>query len=550
MALKTPIIAIVGRPNVGKSTLFNRILGEKKAVVEDIAGVTRDRNYAYVEKYEVDFMIVDTGGFDRLSDRDEIQQQVVEQAMAAVEEADIILAVFDGLDGLHPADEEVVGILRRYEKPIIYLVNKVDGDELSAITAEFYQLGISDIQNASALHGHGVNRIVKHCLKTLPNYKALVSSAKSKREKEKLAAEIEIERNKKYIEEVEELIKNEEEIIEEDSSEKKEEVEEEQFFAPVFFEGGDANDSVVENSVRQYEKDFSVKKPIKTAGNLALQQEQEPLPEIDYNDLKSIRIAIVGKPNVGKSTLLNTLTGEKRALTSPIAGTTRDPLDVLLTRDGVDYRIVDTAGLRKKGRISDRIEKYSAMRSIRVISESDVALVLIDAEVGPTEQDAKIIGIAHDQGKGLVLIVNKWDKIKKTHRSAKDFEQNLRDTFKFVTYAPIIYISALSGKRCPKVIETANMVANQRNMRIPTSRLNRTLQKAFRRNSPAFYRGREVKLYFAAQVSTSPPRLALFLNFPKEIHFSYLRYLKNNVRREFGFIGTDVKFSLRKKNQT
>lgn len=547
MALKTPIIAIVGRPNVGKSTLFNRVLGEKRAVVEDIPGVTRDRNYAYIEKYAIDCMIVDTGGFDKLSERDNIQQQVVDQALAAVEEADIILAVFDGQDGLHPGDEEVVSILRRYDKPTIYLVNKVDGIELSGVTAEFYQLGISEIEHASALHGRGVNDIIKLCLKTLPNYKALVDSAKAKREKEKLAAQIEIERNRKYIEEVAELIKNEEAIAKgaedkpKEDSKEEEKVEEEQFFAPVFFEGDDA---------KKYEKEFSVKKPVKAHGNLALKEEQEPLPEIDYNDLTNIRIAIVGKPNVGKSTLLNTLTGEKRALTSPEAGTTRDPLDVLITREGIDYRIVDTAGLRKQGRISERIEKLSAMRSIRAISECDVALIVMDAEQGPTEQDAKIIGLAHDQGKGIVLVVNKWDKITKNHKSVKEFEQKLRDTFKFATYAPIVYISALSGKRCPKVITTANMVANQRNMRIPTSRLNRTLQKAFRRKSPAFYRGREVKLYFAAQVSTSPPRLALFLNFPKEIHFSYLRYLKNNVRREFGFIGTDVKFSLRKKNQT
>ena len=545
MAIKTPILAIVGRPNVGKSTLFNRVLGEKRAVVEDYPGVTRDRNYAYVDKYEITFLLVDTGGFEDVPS-DDIQTQVVEQAKTAIEEADIVLVIFDGIAGFQPGDEDIVTLLRRYKKPVIYIVNKVDGKEHSAITADFYQLGISDLIPLSALHGRGISDAIARALSELPNYNALVASAVTARQKEKMAAEIEMARNAAYMAEIESEIAKEdgyEPVIEQERE--KLVYPDEEFFAPVFFDND--NDQVF----REYEKEFAVRQPVKleNTGNLALKLEDQ-LPEIDVAPLELVKLAIIGRPNVGKSTLLNTLCGEKRALTSPIAGTTRDPLDVTITRDGLKFRIVDTAGLRKQGRISDRVERLSTMRSIHAISDCDVALVLIDAERGPSEQDAKIIGLAHDHGKGILLVVNKWDLLEKDYKSVKKFETQIRDTFKFAPYAPIVFISALTGRRCPKVIEAARFVAEQRTMRISTSNLNRILQKAFKKNQPAFYRGREVKLYFSAQVAVAPPRIALFLNFPKEIHFSYLRYLKNAIREEFKFIGTDIKLSLRKKNAT
>ena len=268
---------------------------------------------------------------------------------------------------------------------------------------------------------------------------------------------------------------------------------------------------------------------------------QEPMK------IGNIKVALIGRPNVGKSTLLNTLTGEQRAITSPIAGTTRDSINMELVRDGQKFTLIDTAGLRKKARIGDRLEQYSVLRSLRAITECDVAVVVLDASTGPSEQDAKIVGLAHEEGKGIVLVVNKWDLLEKDHLSVKAFEQNIRDVFKFTPYAPLLFISAMSGRRCPRVIEAVTSVAYSRAKSITTYQLNKVLTRAIKRKNPPIVRGRPIKLFFGTQVENCPPRFVLFFNYPESVHFSYLRYLKNCLREAFGFEGTDIKLVCRKR---
>ncbi|MCL4145657.1 UNVERIFIED_CONTAM: hypothetical protein GTU68_016368 [Idotea baltica] len=441
MALRTPIIAILGRPNVGKSSLFNRIYGRQKAIVEDQPGVTRDRNYAKVDRYEFPFYLVDTGGFD-IEGKEDLSDEIRIQARLAAEEADHVLVVFDASQGVQAADSEIIDLLRSSNTPRTYLANKCDGVEQDGLVADFYSLGVDEVVPISALHRRGVKELVPRMLEGLPNYTALKTGS-----------------------------------------------------------------------------------------------------------LDQIRLAIIGRPNVGKSTLVNTLLGERRAITSDIAGTTRDSLDLELTRDGQDYVIVDTAGLRKKARISEEVERFSTLRSLRAINESDVSVILLDATQGPTEQDAKIVGLAHDAGRGIVLVVNKWDAIEKDHKSVKKFKDQVRQTFKFTPYAPIIFASALSGKRCPKIVEVAKQVAEARIRKIPTAALNETLTKAMRRRTPPVVRGRILKLFYASQVEIAPPRVLLFFNYPQSVHFSYLRFLKNAIREDFDFPGCDIKLVCRKRER-
>ncbi len=558
MSRKPPIIAIVGRPNVGKSTLFNRVYGERKAVVEDIPGVTRDRNYAFVEKFSIPFSLIDTGGFEAVVE-EEMQAYIVEQAMVAAEEADLILVLFDGKAGLQPGDSEVMGALRKFDKPIRYVVNKCDGLEQVGLTADFYSLGIDKLYNLSALHGRGVREFIEDTLQSFPFYENLKQSFEAKIAREKYLADkakAEWDAAQKALEGVEDADETAEDELEGDLeegslSEGPELSEtEETSFAPVFFSDGDARselDYVRSNKVLELSK--STPNPVfdgSAVRDLDAFEDAEGLREF-VPDLAEIKVAIIGRPNAGKSTLLNTLTGEQRAVTSPVAGTTRDALDLKIRRDGQDYVLIDTAGLRKKSKISDQIERYSVIRALNVVSACDVALVVIDGVRGPSEQDAKIIGLAHDQGKGIVIVVNKWDLVKKDHRTVKEYEQKIRVAFKFSPYAPIVFVSALTGRRCPKVIETVRLVARERVKSIKTSYLNMVLKKAMRRGQQPTYRGQAVKLFFAAQVSSSPPRLALYFNYPKEVHFSYLRFLKNAIRAEFGFHGTDIKLVCRRR---
>ncbi|MCC6932268.1 MAG: ribosome biogenesis GTPase Der [Deltaproteobacteria bacterium] len=539
-----PIIAIVGRPNVGKSTLFNRVVGENKAIVEDLPGVTRDRNYALVENYSFPFYLVDTGGYDT-DNTDPLQKRVVEQTMVAVDEADIILCLFDGNTGLQAGDEEIVSILRGYNKTIFYYVNKCDGKEQEEKIYDFYALGVSELKDLSAKYGRNINDVVEETLKTLPDYEEQARRTKEKRERlqaQQEDMELEIQRELAALN-----TDDEDEELEDDGGDFEfsdgpgEGDSVEPRFAPVFTPGGEWE------SENDYLKENRLTKLAPSKGSASTEEEQEEEKQEEVIALDLIKIALVGKPNVGKSTLYNTLLGEERVITSDIAGTTRDSVDTPLKRDGQDYLLVDTAGLRKKARVTDNVEHYSTLRALKALSAADVCVLVIDALEGVSEQDTKIAGLAHDQGLGLVICINKWDAVEKTHHSVHEFTLDVRDKLKFARYAPIIYISALSGRRCPRVLDTAKEVAYARQRRIPTGKLNRILKRVHERTSAPTYRGLVLKFYFAAQVAVAPPRIALFFNFTRGVHFSYLRALKNAIRDEFGFVGSDIKLSVRRK---
>ncbi len=435
-----PILAIVGRPNVGKSTLFNRIAGGKKAIVWDEPGVTRDRNYADVEWEESAFTLIDTGGFEPAS-KDRIFIQMREQCRLAMDEADVILLMMDGKEGLTPSDKEIVDILRRLNKPVFYIVNKIDGPKHEEKALEFYGLGVEPIYSISAEHGYGVNGLVDEVIEALPS----------------LA-------EKKWDEEV-------------------------------------------------------------------------------------TRVAVVGRPNVGKSSLINQLLGYKRVLVDEAPGTTRDAIDTLFERDGRRYALIDTAGIRRKSRISLRLEKYSIVEALRTIDRSDVALLLLDSREGVTDQDARIGGFIHDKGKGCILVVNKWDLVEKDSQTMVRYEREVRENLKYLAYAPILFISALTGQRVRKVLDVVDLVSEQTEKRIPTSPLNKYFGEWVEKIPPPLYKGRSVKLNYITQVSTAPPTFVIYANFPDGIHFSYERYLMNQMRGTWGFEGVPVRFRFRKKRK-
>lgn len=442
---KIPAVAIVGRTNVGKSSLFNRLAGRRLAVVEDQPGVTRDRNYALITREGVRYTLIDTGGLIG-EDEGEMQQAVRAQAQVAIAEADLIIAIFDGLYGVHPLDRVVVDLLRRAGKKTIWVVNKCEKPASQLDAAEFYSLGIQNPLTISAAHKLGIREL-----------------------SEKIVAELDL-----------------------------------------------------------------------TATN----EELQPLPREDFID-----VAIIGRPNVGKSTFVNRILGSDRVVTSAVPGTTTDSIDIELTRDGQKYRIVDTAGLRKKARVQDTtVERYGNLRTLRALARCDVAVLVLDATLGvPEEQDSKIAGLIHERGRGFVVVVNKWDAIEKDNQSVKDFERVIKSEFKFAPYAPIVFVSALTGKRCPSVLQAVKEVYQAAQQRIPTSQVNDVLSKAFRSKPPPVYRNNSLKLYFATQIETAPPTFTLFVNYPKQINFAYERYLKNALRKEFGFEGSDIKLIFRKR---
>lgn len=563
MTQETPIIAIVGRSNVGKSTLFNSILGKKVAVVEDEPGITRDRNYALVERFALPFYLVDTGGFPE-DTADVFCQAVLEQTNLAIEEADLLICLFDGNVGVQPDDENVVRVLRKSGAKVFYAVNKCDGKEQSNKVNDFYSLGLDSLTDISARYGHGLTEFVNTILRTLPNYEALVA--------EKMAVDQEVEkREDEAVYQFSQHVPWEDEFASSGESDAElggaslaegaigteggAGIGTESFerfaaadqgsglqtahFVPVYIPGESSG------TLREYEATYRTV-PLPLARSL--RGEPEELTEEDAVQTeipKEVRVALVGRPNVGKSTLLNTLLGEARAITSPIAGTTRDSLNEALERDGQRYVVVDTAGLRRKGRVVNRVERYSVVGTLRSIRECDVAIILIDALEGPTDQDAKIAGLVHDQGKGMVIAVNKWDAIEKDHRTVNEFHDKVKEMFKFAPYAPVVIISAISGRRCAKLLPVVKEIAEARSSRVPTPRLNRIIRKALVRQPLSTYRGRPIKFYFATQVSVSPPRIVLFFSRPKEVHFSHLRYLKNCLRDELAFIGTDIKLFTR-----
>jgi GTP-binding protein len=427
-----PIVAIVGRPNVGKSTLFNRLLGRRKAMVDDMPGVTRDRNYANVERFDVPFLLIDTGGFEPETN-DRLLQQMREQSQLAMEEADVILFVMDGRDGLTPADREVVEMLRRVDKPVFYVVNKVDGERQEAGIGEFYALGVENLYPVSAEHSRGVDDLMDEVVRAFP-------------------------------------------------------------------------------------------------GATPVSEEEEVT-----------KIAVVGRPNVGKSSLVNRLVGFERVVANPTPGTTRDSIDTMFTCNRKRYLLIDTAGIRRKGRVTQKIEKYSVMDALRSIERADVVLIVLNAEEGITEQDAKIAGYAYEAGRGCIFVVNKWDTLEKDNATVGRFVDTIRMEFKYLPFAPILFVSAKSGQRLGRIMTEVETVMAQYDKRVSTSELNRVFKEAVEAHTPPLHQGRRVKFFYATQVGTRPPAFVVFTNQPDGIHFSYERYLMNQLREAFDFTGTPIR---------
>ena len=433
-----PVIAIVGRPNVGKSTLFNRIAGGKRAIVENEPGVTRDRNYADVEWEDHSFTLIDTGGFEPVS-KDRLFIQMREQVQLAMDEADAILFVMDGKDGLSPSDRDIADILRRQGKPVFCVVNKIDGPKYEDRAFEFYGLGVEPLYSVSAEERYGVGDLMDDVVKVLPK-------------------------------------------------------------------------STEETS-----------------------------------DQEVTKVAVVGRPNVGKSSLINRFLGYRRVIVDEAPGTTRDAIDTILERNGKRYVLIDTAGIRRKSRISLRLEQYSIVEALRTIDRCDVAVLVMDSRESVTDQDARIGGFIHEKGKGCVLVMNKWDLVEKDTHTMVEFEQRVKESLKYLQYAPIVFISAMTGQRISKVLETVDRVAEQTKKRVATSELNKHFGRWVTDVSPPLYRNRAVKMNYITQVSTAPPTFVISTNYPESIHFSYERYLLNKMRDQFGFGGAPIRFLFRKK---
>lgn len=439
--MSKPVVAIVGRPNVGKSTLFNRIIGRNLAIVEDVPGVTRDRNYAEAEWEGKRFLLVDTGGFEPETD-DPMYTKMREQTTLAVEEADHIIFLMDGQQGLVPSDIEVSHRLRASGKPVIYAVNKVDGVRHEALLPDFYRLGIDALFPVSAQHGPGFSELMDELSRMLP--------------------------------------------------------------------------------------------------------ETDEQPQ-DMETGAMPRIAIIGRPNVGKSSFVNALIGEDRMIVSPVAGTTRDAVDSVYQYYGKKYVLVDTAGIRSRGRISQGVEKYSVMRAMKSISRTDIALVLIDASEGITEQDERIVGLAHEAGKGIIIVLNKWDLVPDREQAFKRFMQEVQQRLKFADYTSVLTISAVTRQRVTKVFEEIDRIVAEREKRVPTADLNRVFERLAAGHEPPLYRGRRVKYYYITQVDIKPPTFVVFVNYPDGVHFSYLRYIENNLRQSFGFRGTPIRIFAKRR---
>lgn len=433
-----PIIAIVGRPNVGKSTLFNRIARRKKAIVGDEPGVTRDRNYAEAEWNGGVFLLIDTGGFEP-GVNDEVALHIHQQVQLAIEEADLIIFLVDGKEGLTSTDIEIAKRLREVNKPVLHVINKIDGERQEEEIYDFYRIGVENLYPISAQHGRGVGDLLDEALNLLP-----------------------------------------------------------------------------------------------------------PSSEIRYNE-SLVKIAVLGRPNVGKSSLVNRILGNERVIVSEKPGTTRDAIDTPLKIGEKEYLLIDTAGIRRKGRIGRQLEKYSVVEALKSIDRCDVAVILIDAKEGITEQDAKIAGLAHDKGRASVLVVNKWDLIEKDSYTIYKYTEDIRYNLKFIRYAPIIFVSALTGQRALKIIDLVDRVAEQYQRRVPTSELNRVFEEVILSNPPPMYRNKELKLYYITQVSIKPPAFVIFVNYPEGIHFSYERYIVNKIRENFEFDGTPVRVFFRKR---
>ena len=437
--MSKPLVAVVGRPNVGKSTFFNRVVGRRVAIVEDTPGVTRDRIYAEAEWMGIHFALVDTGGIEPAS-AEVIPAQMREQAQIAMDTADVILFMTDGKAGLTADDREVANMLRKTGKPVVLAVNKIDTAALPDDFYDFYELGIGEPLPLSSANMLGI---------------------------------------------------------------------------------GDILDALV----GEFPKDA------------------------DTEEDDSIKIAVIGKPNVGKSSFVNAITGENRVIVSNIAGTTRDSIDTPVEIDGVKYTLIDTAGIRRKSKVNENIEKYSVIRAVAAIERCDVCLLMIDAVEGITEQDKKIAGVAHEAGKGIVVVVNKWDLIEKDSHTMNQFQKTIDAEMTFMSYAPSIFISVEEKQRVKNVIELARAVSENRAMRVPTGQLNSLISDAVLMKQPPSDKGKRLKIYYAAQVGVKPPLFSFKINSRPLMHFSYARYLENKIREAYGFEGTSIKFVFREKGE-
>ena len=479
-----PVVAVVGRPNVGKSTLFNRVVGERKAIVEDRARTTRDRLYGVAEWNGRRYVVIDTGGME-IDPGDAIEERVQDQARLAIEEADVIVFVVDAASGETPADQEVAGTLRRAQTPVIMAINKADNEKLELQGLEFLQLGWDEWYAVSALHGRGTGDLLDGIIEALPQ-ESFDELERKRRETEadELAASID------------------EGIFPEEES----------------GEGEDAGE------VRELRFDA-----------------EAPVP----------RIAIVGRPNVGKSSLLNQLLGEERAIVSDIAGTTRDAIDTTLEWEGRELRLIDTAGLRRRGKIASgpAAERYSALRALKALGRADVCVLVLDAKDGLTAQDAHVAGYVVDEGVGLVLAINKWDLVEKDDKTFEEYVARIRRQAPFLHFAPVVAISALTGQRAGRVLDDALTIAAERRRRIPTSRLNKVLSDAVSRHQPPAVKGRRPKFYYATQATIEPPTFVLFAADAKSVHFSYERFLENRIREAFDFEGTPLRLIFRERSK-
>lgn len=432
-----PTVAIVGRPNVGKSALFNRIAGERISIVEDVEGVTRDRIYTKAEWLNRQFSIIDTGGIDDVDAP--FMEQIKHQADIAMTEADVIVCVVSAKEGITDADEYVAKILYRTHKPVILAVNKVDNPEMRSAIYDFYALGLGEPYPVSSAHGIGT---------------------------------------------------------------------------------GDVLDAIVDNLPAEAQEESS--------------------------DI--IKFSLIGRPNVGKSSLINAILGEDRVIASPVAGTTRDAIDTTFTdEEGQEFTMIDTAGMRKSGKVYENTEKYSVMRAMRAIDRSDIVLMVLNAEEGIREYDKRIAGFAHEAGKGIVVVVNKWDAIKKDNRTVAQWEADIRDNFQYIPYAPIVFVSAVTKQRLHKLPDVIKQVSQSQNTRIPSAVLNDVVMDAVAINPTPTDKGKRLKIFYATQVSIKPPTFVIFVNEEELMHFSYLRFLENQIRQAFVFEGTPIRLIARKR---
>lgn len=432
-----PTVAIVGRPNVGKSALFNRIAGERISIVEDVEGVTRDRIYTKAEWLNRQFSIIDTGGIDDVDAP--FMEQIKHQADIAMTEADVIVFVVSAKEGITDADEYVAKILYRAHKPVILAVNKVDNPEMRSVIYDFYALGLGDPYPVSSAHGIGT---------------------------------------------------------------------------------GDVLDAIVDNLPAEAQEESS--------------------------DI--IKFSLIGRPNVGKSSLINAILGEDRVIASPVAGTTRDAIDTTFTdEEGQEFTMIDTAGMRKSGKVYENTEKYSVMRAMRAIDRSDIVLMVLNAEEGIREYDKRIAGFAHEAGKGIVVVVNKWDTIKKDNHTMAQWETDIREQFQYIPYAPIVFVSALTKQRLHKLPDMIKQISQSQNTRIPSAVLNDVVMDAVAINPTPTDKGKRLKIFYATQVSVKPPTFVIFVNEEELMHFSYLRFLENQIRQAFVFEGTPIRLIARKR---